>query len=231
VLADGLAHDFNNLLQGVVGNAQAALHELPAPSDARDAVEAAIASARRAVDVAAKMRVYSGEKAPAFVDVDLDAVATEMVGLLRRSAARRGTLTYDAPPAPVGVMGDPTQLRQVLLNLIVNAAEASGDTPCAVIVRLRVEDASAPRPDVHAMGRLDPARRYACLDVCDRGAGMDAATAAHVFDPFFSTKASGRGLGLAAVQSIVKGHHGAIDLDSRAGAGTTFRVWLPLAAS
>ncbi len=227
VLARGLAHDFDNLLQSIVGNVELALM-VSENEEVRDSLAHAISGARNAADLVAKMRTYSGQRPQEFAVVDLGSLASGMVGLLRRSVARLGTIHYGPPPAPVLARADPTQVRQILLNLIVNAAEASGETPCDITVRVGVDRDPATRPASVGVGGLDPARPYARIDVRDTGPGMDRDTAAHAFDPFFTTKATGRGLGLAAVRGIVLGHDGAVHVDSRPGAGTTFRVWLPL---
>ena len=229
VLTGGLAHDFNNFLQGILGSAEIALRQLKTREDPRESLDAVIVGSERAIEIVEKMRAYAGERPQAFVRVDLDSLVHGMVGLLQRSAARHGTISYEAPATPVRVLGDPTQLRQVVLNLIVNAAEASGNAPCAITVRTGVELVTADRLD--ASGASAPAApgRYAVLEVRDGGPGMSPAVLARIFDPFFTTKTAGRGLGLAALQGIVRNHEGAVRAASEPGRSTTFTVWFPLA--
>jgi signal transduction histidine kinase len=230
VLAGGLAHDFNNLLQAVLGNAEVAkrlTRNLPAVQESLDTV---IEGTERAAEVVSKMRAYAGDRTDASIDIDLNAITEGMVDLLARSSTGRCTIAYEAPPERVPVKGDPTQLRQVALNLIVNATEAGGGELCTVTVRTGVERATRPNTsDAPAASSEGTPDRYAFLEVRDIGAGMDGATMARIFDPYFTTKADGRGLGLAAVQGIVRSHHGWLTVTSEPGKGSTFRVWLPLA--
>lgn len=234
LLASGLAHDFNSLLTGIVGNADLANVQVAADSPARESIAAILSAAERATELVARMRDYAGERPLRNQVIDLADVTADMVALLRSSAARHCQVIFDAPGEPEMVMGDPTQLRQILLNLIVNAAEAvapqgqihvklgRGTAETTDLASATFDATSGTRPAASVA-------RFVVLDVADTGAGMEPPVVARIFDPFFSTKATGRGLGLSAVLGIIRGHEGAIRVRSELGIGTTIRVWFPAA--
>jgi signal transduction histidine kinase len=228
VLAGGLAHDFNNLLTGIVGNADLLSLQIPPSSELGNSVGAILLGAQRAADLVDKMLAYAGERHGSIATVDLDELVRDMVDLLRASAARHCALHFEGARATVEA--DPTQVRQVVMNLIINAADAVEETSGAIHVAVGAESLSAEQlREIDSAGDAVPGR-FAYLDVQDNGAGMDAATIGRIFEPFFTTKPTGHGLGLAAVQGIVHGHRGALRVESRPGSGTRFRVWFPLAA-
>jgi signal transduction histidine kinase len=231
LLAGGLAHDFKSLLTGIIGNADLAAVQLPPDADAHESVRAIITAAERATELVARMQDYAGAKPLTKQIVDLRAVTSDMVALLQSSSARHCRVGLDLTERPVLAVGDPTQLRQILLNLIVNAAESVAPdgsidvkltTGTAETSELPSASFDATRPGSH-----NGVQRYAVLDVIDTGSGMPAAVVARIFDPFYSTKAAGRGLGLSAVLGIVRGHEGAIRIRSQPGEGTAARVWIP----
>jgi signal transduction histidine kinase len=227
VLAGGLAHDFNNLLAGIVGNADLLALQIPPSSGMGGHIGAIILGAQRAADLVAKMLAYAGERHGSMERIDLDALMLEMLDLLRASAARHCTLQYHGQPAVI--MGDATQVRQVVMNLIINAAEAVDEHTGAVTVSTGVERLSAWKlADMKFGGDAAPGT-YAFLEVRDNGPGMHADTMSRIFTPFFTTKHAGHGLGLAAVQGIVRGHRGALHVDSTPGKGSRFCVWFPVA--
>jgi signal transduction histidine kinase len=227
VLAGGLAHDFNNLLAGIVGNADLLALQIPPSSGMGSHIGAIILGAQRAADLVAKMLAYAGERHGSMEMIDLDALIIEMLELLRASAARHCTLQYHGEPAVI--VGDATQIRQVAMNLIINAAEAVEEHTGTVVVSTGVERLSAWKlADMMFGGDAEPGT-YAFLEVRDNGPGMDAETLLRIFNPFFTTKQTGHGLGLAAVQGIVRGHRGALHVDSTPGKGSRFCVWFPVA--
>lgn len=229
VLAGGIAHDFNNLLVGILGNAGLALAELPPESPVRETVAEIELAGQRAADLARQMLAYSGRGKFVVQPISLNGVVEEMAHLLRVSVGAGVRLVLDLAPGLPAVVGDATQLRQVVMNLVINASDAIGSGEGTVRVRTSLA-AGAPalfERAVLAPGQL--AERYVVLEVADTGSGMDAATLSRIFDPFFTTKFTGRGLGLAAVLGIIRGHRGGIDVESAPGAGTTFRVMLPAA--
>lgn len=233
LLAGGLAHDFNNLLAGIMGNADMLAMKLPPDArELRTMTHAITVGAERAADLVAKMLAYAGEGGGPAEPIDIDGVSREMVDLLRASVARHCHLVYE-PGGPLPpVMGDATQVRQILLNLIVNASEAIEEPPPGQPqtgqVTLRTGVAQMPLPPGTSPRPASPlpSGRYVFLDVTDTGSGMPPETVSRMFDPFFTTKTTGRGLGLASVQGIVRQHHGAMAVDSVEGRGTTIRVWL-----
>jgi PAS domain S-box-containing protein len=231
VLAGGIAHDFNNLLVGVLGNAGLALLELPDDSPARQPIRDIEVSAQRAADLTRQMLAYSGRGRFRVEPVDLSAVVEEMSQLLRRVISKQTQLSLRLARQVPAVVADVTQLRQVVMNLITNASDALGDT--GGTVQLETGTVMADRTMLAStyLNEELPPGHYVYLDVSDTGSGMDAATAARIFEPFFTTKFTGRGLGLAAVLGIVRGHKGAISVESAPGRGTRFRVLLPASAS
>lgn len=230
VLAGGVAHDFNNLLTGILGNADLLAITSPPESDERRAAEAIVIGAQRAADLVSKMLAYSGGGRVVAERVDLDALVKEMVDLLAASVARHCTLSYVSPgPLPL-VETDPTQIRQVVLNLIVNAAEAVDDHG-VITVETGAETLDRQALKQMTFGDQIAPGEYVFIDVVDNGSGMSEHTMARMFDPFYSTKDTGRGLGMAAVRGIVRSHRAALRVTSKEGQGTRFRVWFPLGLS
>jgi signal transduction histidine kinase len=230
VLAGGVAHDFNNLLTGILGNADLLAILSPPESDQRRAAEAIVIGAQRAADLVSKMLAYSGGGRVVAQHVNLDDLVKEMVDLLGASVARHCTLIYNSPgPLPL-VETDPTQIRQVVLNLIVNAAEAVDDDG-VITVETGEETINRAMLAKMTFGENVAPGRYIFIDVVDNGVGMDEHTLARMFDPFFSTKDTGRGLGMAAVRGIVRSHRAALRVTTAKGQGTRFRIWFPLGLS
>lgn len=231
VLAGGLAHDFNNLLTGILGNADLIAIMSAPDTDQRRAAEAIVIGAHRAADLVSKMLAYSGGGRVVAEQVDLDALVKEMVELLAASAARHCTLTYHSPGRLPLVETDPTQTRQVVLNLVINAAEAVDDDGGVITVATGRETLDKDALQHMTFGdQLEPGD-YVFIDVVDNGVGMSEQTLARLFDPFYSTKDTGRGLGMAAVRGIVRSHRAALRVTSKEGQGTRFRVWFPLGLS
>jgi signal transduction histidine kinase len=227
VLAGGLAHDFNNLLAGIVGYADLLSLQVPPKSEMRSNLSAILLGAQRAADLVSKMLAYAGERHGSVARVDLDALTEELLDLLRASAARHCTVTYRGATAVIDA--DPTQIRQLVMNLIINAAESVEEGTGVVTITSGSGRLTARQLAEMTFGQDAEPGDYAYLEVSDTGTGMDQETQRRIFTPFFTTKSSGHGLGLAAVQGIVHGHHGALRLDSQPGAGSRFSVWFPLA--
>ena len=231
VLAGGIAHDFNNLLVSVLGNASLALGELPSHAPACEALRRIERAARRGSELTREMLAYAGKDVIALERVDVNALVAETSDLLSVSIGSKVAMAYDLAPGLPAIEGDPTQIRQVIMNLVINASEAIGGaegtiTVCTGVVELGPE---ALRDTLHPPEAATGP--HVCVEVRDTGCGMDAATAAKIFDPFFSTKFTGRGLGLATVLGAVRGHRGALAVTSAPGRGTTFRVYLPAAGA
>ena len=230
VLAGGIAHDFNNLLVGMLGNTSLALREMAEEHPARRLVERAEASAARAAELTRQMLDYSGKGRFHREPVELPRLTREMADLLEASISKKAVLTFDFDPAVPEVDGDPVQLRQVIMNLITNAADALGGEEGVVTLRTGCMLADRAWLDTTWLAEGLPEGEYAFIEVTDTGRGMDLATRQRMFDPFFSTKAHGRGLGLAAALGIVRSHGGAVRVVSVIGSGTSIRIALPPAA-
>jgi PAS domain S-box-containing protein len=229
MLAGGIAHDFNNMLQGILGNAELALKDLPQGSRTRSAIEEVASIARSCAGLTSQMLAYAGKGRVAIDDVSLTWLIEDMRGLLQASVPKKTTLELDLPKEIRAVSGDASQLRQVVLNLVINAGEAIGDRPGKIAVRVSQGrcETTCPCRTLYPSSREWPARDVVALVVADTGDGMDEVTRARMFDPFFSTKFSGRGLGLAAVHGILRGHRAGAIVESGRGQGTTFTVHFP----
>ncbi len=230
LLAGGIAHDFNNLLSSILGNANMTRLALP-PGTAADAQLRAIESAAlRAAELCRQMLAYAGKGRFVVEPTDLTALAEDLLPLLRISIARQATLDLRLERNLPPVMADATQLRQIVMNLVLNAHDAIGDRGGEITLKtgrmhVTVEDIAA-----CVTGAGLTAGDYVFLEVRDTGCGMEPDVLKKIFDPFFTTKFAGRGLGLAAVLGIVRGHHGALHVASTPGVGSLFRLLLPPAA-
>jgi PAS domain S-box-containing protein len=227
VLAGGIAHDFNNLLTSILGNAELALSDTAHEAPVRSELEDIRSSAMLAADLTRQMLAYSGKGRFVVKDIDLNEVIEEMGHLLDVSISKSIVIQYDLMKSLPAVNGDATQVQQVVMNLITNASEAIGDKNGVVSLSTKTMQCDAAYlTQTYQVDDL-PAGLYVCLEVADTGVGMDAETLLRVFEPFFTTKFSGRGLGMAAVLGIVRGHRGAIKVNSEPGHGTTFKILLP----
>jgi PAS domain S-box-containing protein len=227
VLAGGIAHDFNNLLTGILGNASLASSVLPKSSPVQTYLEQVEKAALRAADLCKQMLAYSGKGRFVVKELDLNTLMNETTELLRVSISKRAQLRFILASSLPAVNVDATQLRQVIMNLVINASDALGDGDGVIAIstgtqHMTAEDlATAHAPPEAAAGD------YVWCEVADTGCGMAPEVIARIFDPFFTTKFTGRGLGLAAVLGIVRSHRGALKVTSQPGHGTTFRVLLP----
>ncbi|MBL8793222.1 MAG: PAS domain S-box protein [Planctomycetia bacterium] len=227
ILAGGIAHDFNNLLTGVLGNVSLALGELPADAAARQPIQQIETAALRAADLTKQMLAYSGKGRFVIQPIDLSRLVEEMANLLLTVISKKAVMRFEFAPSLPSIRGDATQVRQVVMNLITNASDAIGDRSGVIALRTGLMHADeAYLADTDVKDRLQPGD-YVYVEVEDTGCGMDDATLARIFDPFFTTKFVGRGLGLAAVLGIVRGHHGTIKVRTTAGRGSSFRVLFP----
>ncbi len=218
VLAGGIAHDFNNLLHVVLGNADLARLHLAADSPAAEHVDEVIRATQRAAELTQQLLAYSGRGSFESRQLDLSDEVREMATLLRTAISKQAALVWDLESDLPVVMVDPTQIRQVVMNLITNASDALDDRPGTITLRTgRVRDGQAG-------GDTDD---FVYLEIADTGCGMDSSTLQRIFDPFFTTKFTGRGLGLAAVMGIVESHRGHIRIHTSPGEGTAFRILLP----
>ncbi len=231
VLAGGIAHDFNNLLMTILGNAELALLDLPALAPAYTSVARIELAARRAAELTGQMLAYAGKGRMVIELFVMNTLVEEITALLDVSIAKTTTLRYMLAPQLPPITGDATQIRQVIMNLVLNAAEAVGAASSSIVIATGVLHADRSYLARTWLAPELPEGEYVFLEVVDDGPGMSAETLAKIFDPFFTTKFTGRGLGLAAVLGIVRGHSGALKVESALGQGTTFTILLPAAAA
>jgi len=229
LLAGGVAHDFNNLLTAILGYAEVAARRLPEAAPAAAPVAEISRAARRAADLTQKMLAFAGGGAMEVAWIALNEIVREMLDLVRPALPPgRRILAELAQPSP-GLEADATQMRQVVLNLALNASEAIAGDGGTIEVATGESSCDRERLDAAVLGAERREGRYAWVRVADDGAGLPAEVRDRIFEPFVTTKFTGRGLGLAAVLGIVRAHHGAIEVESRAGGGTSFTVLVPIA--
>ena len=223
-LASGIAHDFNNLLGTVLAQAELALDELSSGSGPERELKAIRSAAIRGAEVVRELLIYSGKDSEIHELVDVSAIVEEMLELLKVSVSKHATLETDLGQDLPAVCTNAAQIRQIVMNLVVNASEALGERDGLIRVTTRyLTEGEAPRTTSDRVAGCE----YVQLEVSDTGCGMTAETRARVFEPFFTTKSAGHGLGLAVVNGVVRSLDGRIDLASEPGEGTTFRIWLP----
>ncbi|HEY3835154.1 MAG TPA: PAS domain S-box protein [Bryobacteraceae bacterium] len=226
VLAGGIAHDFNNLLTGILGNASLLKEMVPA-ANSSGLLQNVIRASERAAQLSRQMLAYSGRGQFSVQPIDLSRQVREFVSFIETTISKNVAIRLRVADSLPLVEGDEGQLQQVIMNLVVNAAEAIGEREGWVEVSTRSELVSAPLvSDLLPSQELSPGD-YIVLQVSDNGSGMDDITRAKIFDPFFTTKFTGRGLGLAAVLGIIRGHRGTIRVSSHPGVGTCFQVYFP----
>jgi PAS domain S-box-containing protein len=234
VLAGGIAHDFNNLLVGILGNASLLREHVDPASPAAGLLDELERAGERAAQLTGQMLAYSGRGRFVVRPLDVSREIEQIVNLLHAAMPKGVKLRLSLGSGLPLTEADSTQIQQLAMNLAINAGEAvqSGEgtveisTCCEVVAEAAAGEGPAPRD---ALGDAIEPGEYVVLSVRDTGVGMDEATRARIFEPFFSTKFTGRGLGLSAVLGIVKGHGGGIEVDSAPGRGTTIRVYLPVA--
>ncbi|MDR6624431.1 two-component system VirA-like sensor kinase [Caulobacter segnis] len=221
--AGGIAHNFNNILSAIAGYVEMAASgpSIP-PKIARYVGEIglAVGRARRLVD---QILLYGARSTPARQRVDLRALLEESVSLLGAAHGQAARFTIDVAGEDYRVLGDPSRLQQIVLNLASNAIQAMGGQG---EVALKLRRRANRTPTEKASGVL-LAGEYVVLSVEDHGVGMSAATRARVFEPFFTTRPEGNGLGLATTAETVRDLGGAVSVRSSLGKGSVFEVWLP----
>ncbi len=227
VMAGGIAHDFNNLLMAVLGNLDLCLLELPKGSSARMLIEKAVNAGHRAADLTRQMLAYSGRGRYVVGRVDLNELVHKNDSLIRAAIPRTVSLDLSLTPRAAVIEADADQVKQVIMNIVSNAAEAMDEQPGAITFTTAVkhyDEQSLSRSRIHEKPKPG---RFVSVEVSDTGCGMDEQTLHRLFEPFFSTKFTGRGLGMSAVLGIVSTHNGAIFVDSTPGKGTTVSVLFP----
>jgi nitrogen-specific signal transduction histidine kinase/CheY-like chemotaxis protein len=230
VLAGGIAHDFNNLLVGILGNASLAQDMLPAGSPIRELMEDVVNASDKAALLTRQMLAYSGRGRFVVEPVDLSTMVREILPLVSRSISPAVSVDLALASELPAVECDKTQMQQVIMNLLINAAESCNGNPG--MVHVSTSTAVVDGQTIRAAFGLPPVQPgcFVRLEVRDTGSGMSEEVKAKIFDPFFTTKFTGRGLGLSAALGIIRAHHGAIEVESTEGKGTSFRIYFPASA-
>ncbi len=228
ILAGGIAHDFNNLLLAVIGNLDMSLRKLSPVSEARCRIENAMKAAHRAADLTRQMLAYSGKGHFVVTDININELINENLYMLESTFSKNVNMHLNLADDIPGISADTGQIQQVVMNFITNASEAIGEEHGSINISTGVMDCNDDYLKNSFTEEKPPAGRYVYLEVTDNGCGMDEETIEKIFDPFFTTKFTGRGLGMAAVIGIVRGHNGAVFVESALGKGTTIRVLFPV---
>lgn len=227
VVAGGIAHDFNNLLTVILGNVSMALDTMDGDAPERAPLQQVRLAALRSTELAQQMLAYSGQGKFVVEVLDLAETVSGLSELIHAAVSVKAEVSLELGSDTPLIEADVTQLRQVVLNLITNASEAIGEAGGTITVRTGRLDADCESLAMFQFATDLDEGIYAVFEVTDTGPGMDAATKDRIFDPFFTTKFTGRGLGLAAVQGVVRGHHGAMKVETEPGIGTIFTLIFP----
>ncbi len=233
VLSGGIAHDFNNLLTAILGNANLGALQLPPESPAMPYLQQIEQASLRAADLTRQLLAYAGKGRFQVIEVDLNRLVVEMTQLLTVSLSKLAVVRYDLASSLPYISADPSQMQQLVMNLVTNASEAIGDESSGeemsglITIRTGVQ-----MVDATTSGGLLPSLplapgRYVTLEVSDTGCGMSPEVRGRIFDPFFTTKFTGRGLGLSAMLGILRSHHGGLKVYSEVGHGSVFKLFLP----
>jgi two-component system, cell cycle sensor histidine kinase and response regulator CckA len=228
VLAGGVAHEFNNLLTSILGNADLAMQDLPSGSPVCESIHNIESASRRGAEISQQLLAYSGRRRMAAGPLVVPQLVRDMIRMLELAVSKRVTIRASLPEAFPRIDGDPDQLRHLLMNLVVNGAESMAGGVGEIRISTSVLKCDGASPVECHDGQPLPPGEYAVLQVTDNGGGMTPEARARAFETFFTTKASGRGLGLPAVVGIVRNHRGGVSVETAAGQGTTIRVFLPL---
>lgn len=226
LLASGIAHDFNNLMTVVLGNAELALLECGGSDGG--VLDEIKKTSLRAAELANQMLVYTGKTSLVLGSINLSAVVKEMGSLLDVSISKKVTIQYCLAENVPLIRGDISQIRQVAMNLITNASEAIGDRTGVIAISIHEVQLKAGELERSVPPGGLPAGKYVRLEVSDTGDGMSEETMQRIFDPLFTTKITGRGLGLASLLNVVQRHNGAVEVKSELGQGTIFRIYFPV---
>ena len=225
-LASGIAHNFNNVLSAILGYSEMVEPQLTPGTKPAAHLDEIRRAAERGRDLIDNILTFGRRRDARVYPVEMRALLEEAGSLLRASLRSGIELIVEEAPAGAAVSGELAQLQQVILNLGTNAAQAIDG---AGSIRVAVEEKTLAADMSLSHGELAPGR-YVCLSVTDTGRGFDETVARHLFEPFFTTRSSGTGLGLATVDEIVRDHGGAMNVESKPGQGSRFEAWLPVAA-
>lgn len=228
VLAGGIAHDFNNILTIILGYCYLAREDLVPEQSYKEHFQQIETAGNRAADLCRQMLTYAGKSTLVKTQVDLWPLVDEVVKMLQAAIKKNVTIEIDLRHNVPEIKGDTSQIQQIAMNLIINAAEAIGDANGTIRVVLSTAVFEADQREIDTFGTVILPGIYACLEVTDTGSGMDEETQKRIFEPFYTTKFAGRGLGMSAIRGIVTSHEGILHLTSTPGVGTTFKVCFPV---
>jgi nitrogen-specific signal transduction histidine kinase len=225
VMAGGIAHDFNNILTIIICNCSLALKQ---PQMSGELIPEIGIAAVRAADLCRQMLAYAGKASYKMQKVRITTLVDDLVEMMKATINRNAVITSDNSENIPVIMGDASQIRQIVMNLIINASESIGETKGEIRVSLTNTTIMAGQTEKDNLGMAIPPGCYVCLEVTDNGCGMSAESRFRIFEPFYTTKFSGRGLGMSLVLGIIRSHKGFLQLFSQPGQGSTFKVYLPV---
>jgi two-component system, cell cycle sensor histidine kinase and response regulator CckA len=227
VLAGGIAHDFNNLLTAIMANLNLAQMTIPVEAKTAHYLKNIETTVVRAADLTRQMLAYSGRGTFVIQSLDMNQVAEEITQLLKASIPKKIAIRFALQPGLPRIDADIAQLQQVLMNLVTNASEAIGEQEGTLTIRTGTAELDLNQIAGDFPGQEMTPGCFVLLEVTDTGCGMAPETRERLFEPFYTTKFSGRGLGLSALRGILKGHHAGIRLESEVGKGSVFRLYFP----
>ncbi|MDH5639461.1 MAG: response regulator, partial [Nitrospinota bacterium] len=231
LLSGGIAHDFNNLLTAIVGDCDLVMEELEAGSASYGRIAEIKNAARQAAELSHQMLVYSGRGKIRISPINLNDILKEMSYLIERSTSKKVSVEFHLEEGLPLIMADVVQVRQVILNLAINASEAIGGGQGAISISTSSSECDSQCLRNTYLKEDMKEGLYVSMKVSDTGAGMDSDSISKIFDPFFTTKFKGRGLGLSAILGIIRKHKAAIKVESQVGRGTTFNILFPCASA
>ncbi len=229
LLAGGMAHHLNNILGAMMGHLAQAKFELEPAGTSQVHFRVLEELITRASSVVAKVHTYAGREKAQLEPLDINVQVGGMVQALLTALPRRTVLRWEPRPELPPVLGDPAQFQELVMNVVRNANEALGARGGVIELRTGVEDLKEGAVEAPSFGETLPPGRYVVLEVSDNGAGMPARVLERMYDPFFTTKFAGRGLGLSQVLGILRSHGGGVQVRSAVGKGTLFRLLFPQA--
>jgi len=228
VLAGGIAHDFNNILTVILGHCYMAIEDLIPAGDFKSTFKRIETAGNRAADLCRQMLTYAGKSPQTQTQVNLSLLVDEIVKMLQSAIKKNVTILLDLKRDVPEIKGDTGQIQQIIMNLIINAAEAIGEADGTIRVGLEKTVVASDQTSTDAFGSSINAGIYSSLVVSDNGCGMDEETQKRIFEPFYTTKFTGRGLGMSAIHGIIKSHEGILQMNSSPGSGTTFKILFPV---
>ena len=228
-MAGAIAHRFNNLLGAVLGNLEIAMGDLPTGADAIKNLIEAIQAARKAAEVSGLMLTYLGQTRTKADALDLSETCRRSLPMLRAALPKDVVLKADLPSHGPIIKANPNQVQQLLTNICTNAWEAVGSNRGAIQLTVKVvPPAEIPATNRFPLDWQPQDMDYACLEVADSGSGIAGKDIEKLFDPFFSSKFTGRGLGLPVVLGVLRAYRGAVAVESKPGRGSVFRAYFPV---